>query len=238
MSRDRTSHWKEVATAVHYARAAVKVGLGAGEKKLLQAYFPPSTKILEVGCGAGRVARGLLALGYPQVLATDFSPVMVNFAREVLGELNPAWANLVQQEDVTQLSFPDASFEGVIYAFNGLMCLPDQAHRTRALREIYRVLQPGGVFFCSAADREQGPFATQWSAVTPAEDEVMGDSWHDTPSSPVFMHSSTEAETRAELEAAGFKVLTSPLSSDVAVENQFMKDFAGVMRFYIASKII
>ncbi len=236
MKRDRTSHWKELATGLHYARAAVQVGLGAGERQIITQYFKTSDKILELGCGAGRVARGLRELGYTNILATDFSEVMVDLTREILAQGNPAWAQQVQREDATALTLPNAAYDGVLYAFNGLMCLPNAEHRERALREIYRVLKPQGYFFFSAADREHGPQAATWAKVTPAADEVPGDFWHDTPSSPVFMHSSTKAETYAELTAAGFKIITSQLSSEVAEENSLMKDFAGVTRFYVAQK--
>lgn len=51
------------------------------------------------------------------------------------------------------------------------------------------------------------------------------------------MHSSTEAETYAELQEAGFKVLASPLSSEVAVESAAVRAFCGETRFYVARKV-
>lgn len=51
------------------------------------------------------------------------------------------------------------------------------------------------------------------------------------------MHSSTEAETRAELIAAGFRVQRSPLRSEVAVENAGVRAFAGETRFYVAERV-
>ena len=81
MERDPQAHWLETETALHYARAAVRVGLWASERTLIERHFTPAHRILELGCGGGRVALGLLQAGYADVVATDFSPIMVSLAR-------------------------------------------------------------------------------------------------------------------------------------------------------------
>lgn len=235
MERDPRAHWHELTTAVEYGRAALRVGLWKSEELLVERHFRADDRLLEVGCGGGRVALGLLQRGYRDVTATDFSPAMVAVARAVLEEARTGWGARVEPQDATALTYPDATFDGVIYAFNGLMCLPDAAHRARALRSIHRVLRPGGIFLGSGADREKGALAGHWARQ--ADDEIPGDRWHETSTSPVFMHSSTEAETHAELRAAGFEVLTSPLSTALAAESAEVRAFCGETRFYVARKV-
>ena len=235
MARDPRAHWQELATAVEYGRAALRVGLWKSEELLVAKYFRPEDRLLEVGCGGGRVALGLLERGYRDVTATDFSPAMVEVARGVLEEARAGWGTKVEIQDATALTYPDANFDGAIYAFNGLMCLPDAAHRARALRSIHRVLRPGGLFIGSGADREKGPLAGHWAQQD--DGEQAGDRWHETSTSPVFMHSSTEAETYAELQTAGFEVLTSPLSTELAAESAEVRAFCGETRFYVARKV-
>ncbi|MEY2751653.1 MAG: hypothetical protein RLZZ550_1624, partial [Verrucomicrobiota bacterium] len=60
MARDPRAHWQELATAVEYGRAALNVGLWRSEEQLVAKYFRPSDRLLELGCGGGRVALGLL----------------------------------------------------------------------------------------------------------------------------------------------------------------------------------
>lgn len=235
MRRDPRTHWLEAATAVEYGRAAVQVGLWQSEELLLARFFGKEDRLLEVGCGGGRVALGLLRQGYRRVTATDFSPAMVEVARGVLEEAQPGWGAYVEAADATALTYPEGSFDGVIYAFNGLMCLPDAAHRARALRSIHRVLRPGGLFLGSGADREKGAQATHWARQS--ADEPPGDRWHETSTSPVFMHSSTEAETTQELAAAGFTLVTAPLSTELAQESAAVRAFGGETRFYVARKV-
>jgi len=235
MRRDPRTHWQELATAVEYGRAAVRVGLGHAEELLIERFFGREDRLLEVGCGGGRVALGLLRRGYLRVTATDFSPAMVEVAQGVLEEARAGWGANVEIQDATALTYPDAAFDGVIYAFNGLMCLPDAAHRARALRSIHRVLRPGGLFLGSGADREHGALAEHWSRQP--TDEIPGDRWHETSTSPVFMHSSTLAETTRELQEAGFEVVTAPLGTELAKEAAAFRAFCGETRFYVARKV-
>ena len=236
MERDPKAHWLEIETALHYARAAVRVGLWESERRLILQHIRPNDRVLELGCGGGRVALGLLRMGYANITATDFSPTMVSLAQGVLAEACPDWEKLVSEEDATALSFPDDSFDAAIFAFNGLMCLPSQGHRMAALRSIHRVLRTGGIFLFTASDREKGANAAYWAREQNPPDLIPGDRWHESDTTPVFIHSSTEAETREELSAAGFGVLACPLSTEVAADGPLVRDFAGETRFFVARK--
>lgn len=236
MERDPQAHWLETETALHYARAAVRIGIWASERVLIERYFTQSHRILELGCGGGRVALGLLQSGYPEVIATDFSPIMVSLARAVLADHDEAWEKCVEQQDATALTYPDACFDGAIYAFNGLMCLPSRAHRLAALCSIHRVLKPDGILLFSAADREKGAYAAYRAKEAETDEGIPGDRWHESDTSPVFMHSSTEAETRGELSETGFVVIECPLSTELAADGPLVREFAGETRFFIARK--
>ena len=236
MERDPQAHWLETETALHYARAAVRVGIWASEKVLLERHFAKDQRILELGCGGGRVALGLLQSGYSDVIATDFSPIMVSLARAVLADHVADWEKIVELQDATALTYPDACFDGAIYAFNGLMCLPSRAHRLAALRSIHRVLRPGGILLFTAADREKGAYAAYRAKEAEPDDEIPGDRWHESDTSPVFMHSSTEAETRGELSETDFTVIECPLSTEVVADGPLVRQFAGETRFYVARK--
>jgi ubiquinone/menaquinone biosynthesis C-methylase UbiE len=96
---------------------------------------PPGERTLDVGCGEGRLARDLTALGH-RVVAVDASPSLVAHAREADpgGEYHIA--------DGAELPFPDASAD-LVLAFMSLQDMDDPAG---AVREAGRVLEPGGRF--------------------------------------------------------------------------------------------
>jgi SAM-dependent methyltransferase len=111
--------------------------------------------VLELACGTGAVTR-LLRARLPrstELVATDLSPVMLDYARtRPGGAAGIRW----QAADMQQLPFEDASFSTIVCGF-GFMFAPD---RPRALGEARRVLAPGGRLYFSVWDRiEQNPHA-------------------------------------------------------------------------------
>ncbi len=93
-------------------------------------------RVLDVACGTGVVAREcarrLGASG--RVTGLDINDGMLTVARRLRPEID--W----RQGDAVDLPFNDGSFEAVVCPF-ALMFFPD---RVAALREMWRVLAPGG----------------------------------------------------------------------------------------------
>src|SRR6266508_1607388 len=95
---------------------------------------PPAGRLtVDVGCGEGRLARDLKALGH-RVVAVDASPTLVLLAREADPELE------VHLADAAELPLPDGHADLVV-AFMSLGDIDDMAG---AVREMARVLEPGG----------------------------------------------------------------------------------------------
>jgi SAM-dependent methyltransferase len=100
-------------------------------------------RVLELGCGAGRITGYLGARG-GDVLGIDISPAMVDYCRRRYPRLK------FQVGDLADLSgLPDGSRDVVIAEFNVLGVL-DDAERTRVLGELRRVLTDGGLLIFSA----------------------------------------------------------------------------------------
>jgi SAM-dependent methyltransferase len=93
----------------------------------------PGRLTLDLGCGEGRVARDLKALGH-RVVAVDASPTMVEAARAADPELE------VVEADAANLPFEDG-FADLVVAF---MSLHDVDDMRGAVREAARVLEPAG----------------------------------------------------------------------------------------------
>ena len=98
--------------------------------------FGPSDRVLDLGCGTGIVARVLRERlgGGARIAGVDLSPAMIARARALAPDIE--W----HQGDAVALPFADRSFE-VVLAQQVLQFTRD---RKAAVREIRRVLAPGG----------------------------------------------------------------------------------------------
>jgi len=101
----------------------------------------PGMRLLDVGCGPGSITRGLAERVAPgQVVGVDLSRETLEAARR--DAATRGLTNLRYEEgSVYQLPFPDASFD-VAYAHQVLQHLRE---RGAALREMLRVVRPGGL---------------------------------------------------------------------------------------------
>lgn len=106
------------------------------------------SKLLELGCGPGELwqsNRERIPSGW-QITLTDFSPGMLQEARQKLG----TECFTYEVADAQALPFADASFDAVI-ANHMLYHIPDLP---RALGEIQRVLKPAGRLYATTIGRE------------------------------------------------------------------------------------
>lgn len=102
----------------------------------------PSDRVLDVACGTGDLSQAFAAAGAAHVTGLDFTPAMLDYARQKQAKLLPeTGAKLVYIEgDAQQLPFEDASVDIVSIAFG----IRNVADPQKAIAEFCRVLRPGG----------------------------------------------------------------------------------------------
>jgi SAM-dependent methyltransferase len=110
--------------------------------------------VLEVGCGAAQGARWLTKAG-ATVTAFDVSMGQLQQSR-VLDESTGIRVDRLVQADAQRLPFRDASYDVVMSAFGAIPFVADSAG---AMREVGRVLRPGGRFVFSVTHPIRWAFA-------------------------------------------------------------------------------
>lgn len=122
--------------------AARECGFRERERRAIDRHFDTAGRVLDLGCGAGRTSTALAAAGY-ETVALDSSRPMIRAATDAEDTANDV-AYLVG--DAVRLPFVAGSFANVLFSYNGLAQLQPESARVEALREVYRVLEPGGHF--------------------------------------------------------------------------------------------
>jgi len=101
--------------------------------EMLESGVTSGARVLDVGCGAGQLVGELTRRGY-EAWGVDISEAMVRYGRE---HYHP---DRFRTADVEQLPFADNTFDGIV-------CLGVLEYLNRdeaALRDMWRVLKPGG----------------------------------------------------------------------------------------------
>jgi SAM-dependent methyltransferase len=120
-------NWESPAGKLRWARRV----------KMLSSHLRAGMTVLELGCGTGTFTRELARSG-ADIIAIDVSPEPLEIARANYSAPNVHY----QTENAYALSYPDVAFDSVV----GSSVL-HHLEVEEALRNIYRVLKPGGTIF-------------------------------------------------------------------------------------------
>jgi SAM-dependent methyltransferase len=152
---------------------------------LTQARDPGKLRLLELGCGVGRMTSPLAAV-FGEVVGVDVSPEMVELARARLKDVPNARVEINNGTDL--IGFADGSFD-ICFSFIVLQHIPERAVIVRYVVEMARVLRPGGV----AKFQVQGFQGAEFRAVT--KDTWLGETF-------------SEDEMRELIASAGLRLLS------------------------------
>src|SRR5690242_11148154 len=114
-------------------------------------------RILDLAAGSGDVSLELLSIEPAGIVAADFAGNMLEVFREKLKKRGVNGVIELLRCDAMSLPLEERSFDAVIVAFG----IRNFADRLVALREMHRVLKPGGVALILELSRPTAPVIAQ-----------------------------------------------------------------------------
>ena len=118
--------------------------------QLLRARITPGMRILDAGCGSGRNIIYFLRQRY-EVYGVDTDASSIDHVRWIAASLAPTLSpQNFRVEPIETMSFPDSFFD-VLLLNTVLHFARDDQHFAALLQGAWRVLRPGGLFFCRLA---------------------------------------------------------------------------------------
>jgi tellurite methyltransferase len=118
--------------------------------QLLRGRIVPGMSVLDAGCGRGRNLVFFLRQDY-DVCAIDPDPEAIRAVRSLAERLAPRLPlSNFRAEQVESSSFPDHAAD-VVVSSAVLHFARDESHFQSMLRGTWRLVKPGGLFFCRLA---------------------------------------------------------------------------------------
>ncbi len=108
----------------------------------LRESLTPDARILDYGCGYGRVTALFCEEGYRNVVGVDAAAGMIEKARRLHPQLS------FQQITPPDVPFPDGFFDAVVL-FAVLTCIPADDDQRAVIDEVHRLTRPGGLLYIS-----------------------------------------------------------------------------------------
>lgn len=118
--------------------------------QILRGRIAPGMKVFDAGCGRGRNLVFFLGQGY-DVTAVDPDPAAIENVRALASRLAPRLsASNFRAENIESSSFPDGCAD-VVVSSAVLHFAGDETQFRAMLRGSWRLVKPGGLFFCRLA---------------------------------------------------------------------------------------
>lgn len=137
---------------------------------ICQGKDPKKMKVLEIGCGSGRITRALSEI-FGEVYAVDISGEMIRQATESLKDRPNAH---VFQNSGSDLSVLGKILVDFAFSFIVFQHIPSREVIENYVREVHRVLRPGGLFkFQVQGYGTEGDTPNTWEGVAFNDEDVV-----------------------------------------------------------------
>ncbi len=140
------STYESIAKTLDYKTTACDYNLRELEIDTAAEYMQDGFKVLDVGCGLGYAVTQYASRKKIEVHGIDYSANMIDGAKELLEKSHLDLNSSVnfQKASVIQLPYQNDFFD-VVTSSRCLMALLDWDKQKEALKEIHRILKPGGI---------------------------------------------------------------------------------------------
>jgi len=133
--------------AANYDASLADSSLFQCDVAFVQRHCPPPGRLVDLGCGTGRLLTALAPQGY-DLLGVDLSPEMLKVAR-----INVPSATLLEANLTDLTGLPPSQFDYAACLFSTLGMIAGEQHRLAVLQQTSRLLRPGGVFVLHVHNR-------------------------------------------------------------------------------------
>jgi SAM-dependent methyltransferase len=123
---NQVDYWNDVAWTKEFTHSV--------DLTLLREWLPLDSRILDFGCGYGRVCHELVQAGYRDVVGVDSSAEMIRRGRQQYPGLR------LEARGLSELSFPANSFDAVLL-IAVLTCIPEDSGQRALIAELKALLR-------------------------------------------------------------------------------------------------
>lgn len=191
--------------------------------QMLSDHLKPGMTILELGCGTGSFTRELARSG-ADIIAIDVSPELLGIAKANCSAPNVRY----EIQNAYALTYSDATFDSVVGS-----SILHHLEIEEALREIYRVLKPGGTIYFTEPNMLNPQIAIQKNV--PWIKRRLGDSPDETAFFRWSLRRLLEQAGYGDIQIDPFDFLHPktpvPLIDPLNVVGRFLENMPGVSEF-------
>lgn len=219
---------------IEYLKKFVETGLDDYEEIIINTYCTPQSKVLIIGCGAGRESLAIAKKNF-QVTGIDIVENLAKISYKT-GKKESIRANFLTM-NAKDMAFKSESFDSVILLNQVISLIPLRKNRIKTLTECRRVLKNNGTIIITTHSRNKNiREKIRWKFINfirkiinnflPVKTFEEGDKWvtaisgYSISKGKIFMHLYTIKEALEDIKTANLKIIDTRCSAEIVNQRE------------------